>query len=489
MRILLSLLSRRVLFTLAAVGCVLPLGILALYSHPALDDFAIGHYLRSRTMQQYILGVYAKQSGRYSASLFSAVLKFFGTHPQAYQALILAGLLSFVLSVYAVAASVVGREQKTKSLVLALGSLLTVTTLISFPWPAEGIFWLTGSIAYLYPATLTALLAALLCQLYARLRRAHWLLWAIAMLLGFLIPGFSEITALLLPLVYLGVAGALRVSLLRRSWGGVGAAILLGSSLTLASPAHFAQWQALGPGRGMADLVKAVVLASGGTAYCVINWLGNGLLLLLVLLGLPLAVALAPGEQERSLLHRLTRQPWLWPLLTLAGIWLAFLFCHVATGIAPALRVKNLLYLYFVAGGLLSAYGWASRLDARFMTLLLARPMQMVLTGWLIVAFLSDHNVHLTHDEIGGESNTVVQAYRDWLDGSAARYDQQQRARVALLHTAHRSGPLRLDPLHDTPRTIFYYDISADENLWGNVAYSQFYGCPAVYVLKAGEPR
>jgi hypothetical protein len=39
------------------------------------------------------------------------------------------------------------------------------------------------------------------------------------------------------------------------------------------------------------------------------------------------------------------------------------------------------------------------------------------------------------------------------------------------------------------PRTIFYYDISANENLWGNVAYSQFYGGPAVYVLKAGAPH
>ncbi|MBJ6144053.1 hypothetical protein JAO77_11680 [Hymenobacter sp. BT559] len=84
----------------------------------------------------------------------------------------------------------------------------------------------------------------------------------------------------------------------------------------------------------------------------------------------------------------------------------------------------------------------------------------------------------------------MVQAYRDWLSGSAARYDQQQRARVALVRAAAPSiVPLRLDPLREQPRTIFYYDISADERLWGNVAYSQFYGGPVVYVLKAGAPR
>lgn len=308
-------------------------------------------------------------------------------------------------------------------------------------------------------------------------------------MLAFLIPGFSEITALLLPLVYLGAAAALRAPVWRWPWAGVGLAILLGSLLTLASPAHFAQWQALGPGPGMASLVKAVVLATGGTAYCLINWLGNGLLVLLVLIGLPLATALARATTRPSLLHRLTRQLWLWPLLTLAGLWVSFLFCHVASGMAPALRVKNLLYLYFVAGGLLSAYSWASRLEVRYLALLLARPVQALLTSWLVVAFLSDHNVHLVHDEIGRESNTVVQAYRDWLDGSAARYDQQQRARVALVRAAPRSVPFRLDPLREIPRTIFYYDISANETLWGNVAYSQFYGGPAVYVLPARAPR
>ncbi|WP_233635748.1 DUF6056 family protein [Hymenobacter setariae] len=486
MRVLASLLSRQLLFILAAASCVLPLGVLAFYSHPALDDFAIGHYLRSRTMGQYVLSTYIHNSGRYSSSLFSAVLKFFGTHPQAYQLLIFGGLLSFVLSLYAVASSVTSRGQEAR----ILGSLLTIAALVNFPWPAEGIFWLTGLIAYLYPVILTALLAALLSWLYAHPQRPHRVLWVIALLLGFIIPGFSEITALLLPLVYLGVAVALRISVRRWSWGGVGAAILLGSLLTLGSPAHFARWQALGPGHGVAGLVKGLLLATGGATYCVVNWLGNGMLLILVLLGLPLTSKLAPGPTQPSLLHRLTRQPWLWPLLTLVGVWLAFLFCHVASGIAPALRVKNLLYLYFVAGGLLSAYSWASRLNARYMALLVARPVQALLVGWFAVAFLSDHNVHLTHDDIGRESNTVVQAYRDWLSGSAARYDQQQRTRVALLRTASPgSAPLRLDPLLEQPRTIFYYDISADERLWGNVAYSQFYGGPAVYVLKAGEPR
>lgn len=484
------MLSRQVVVTLVAGCCVLPLVVLAFYSHPALDDFAIGHYLRSRTMEHYVLDVYIHYSGRYSASLFSAVLKFFGTHPHAYQGLILGGLLGFVLSLYAVGISIAGCRPQAKGLAITLGSLLTITMLIGLPCPAEGIFWLTGSIAYLYPATLTSLLAALLFWLYKRPVRTYWPAWAVAMLLAFFIPGFSEITALLLPLVYLGVVGAMRVQSLRSPWSGVGAALLLGGLLTLATPAHFVLWRTLGPGPGVAGLLKAVVLATGGTAYCIINWVGNGLLPVLLLLSLPVVTKLTSVATHSSLLHRLTRQIWLWPLLTLVGVWISFLFCHVASGIAPALRVKNLLYLYFVAGGLLSAYSWATRLDARYVALLSTKSVQIALASWFVIAFLSDHNVGLTHDGIGRNSNTIVQAYRDWLSGSAAQYDRQQRARVALVRAASPSaGPLRLDPLREQPRTIFYYDISADERLWGNVAYSQFYGGPAVYVLEAGAPR
>jgi hypothetical protein len=490
MRALLAYLSRPVLFTLAAVGCLLPFGVLAWYSHPALDDFAIGHYLRSLSITDYVLGVYGRSSGRYAASLFSVVLKFFGTHPASYQALIFANLLGFVLSLYAVAASLVRGMTHTTSLAWALGSLLTTAALVNYPWPAEGLFWLTGSIAYLYPATGTGLLAALLGYLYAAPMRPHRLLWAGAVVLGFLIPGFSEITALLLPLVYAGAWVALRSSGMRLGWWAVGAAILLGSALTLASPAHFGQWRTLGPAHGLVPLVKATALAAGATAYLVVNWLGNGLLILLALLALPLAPQVAQAAGSRSLLHRLAQRPWLWPVLTLMGVGLACLFCYVATGLGPALRVKNLLYLYFVAGGLLSAYAWASRLDIRSIKAFSARPVQVLLVGWAVVAFLSDYNTHLTHDNVGRGSNAVVQAYRDWLGGSAQRYDQQQRARVALVRAARPGpAPLRLDPLREQPPTIFYYDISANEHLWGNVAYAQFYGCPLVYVLAADAPR
>jgi hypothetical protein len=490
MRAVSAFFSRPVLSTLTAMMCLLPFGVLSWYSHPALDDFAIGHHLQSRSMVHYVADVYCHSSGRYASSLCSVVLKFFGAHPFSYKYLILVNLVSFVLSLYIVAASLVRGMASANSLTWALGSLLTVAALVNYPWPAEGIFWLTGSIAYLYPVALTGLLTALLGYLYAEPTRPHRLLWAGSILLGFLIPGFSEITALLLPLVYVGVWGALQAPAMRLGWWVVGGAILLGSLLTLASPAHFGQWHTLGQAHGLAHLAQGVVLATEATTYLAVNWLGNGLLPLLALLALPLVPQLARVASQRFLLHRLAQRPWLWPVLTVAGVWLVCVFCYMATGQGPALRVKNFLYLYFMMGGLLSAYAYARRLESQYVALLVARPVQTLLAGWAVVAVLSDYNIHLTHDNIGRGSTTLVQAYRDWLSGSAAAYDRQQQARyVKLRRGALPGGIVRLDPLQVLPPTLFYYDISRDEHLWGNQAYAQFFGVPAVYVAPAAAAR
>ena len=470
---------------LGAAFCLIPLVALAFYSHPSLDDFAIGEWLRHFTIVQYVSNTYQYRSGRYSSSLFSVVIQLFGRYPGAYKGLILGGLLAFVGSLGAVAASTVRNTGCPAGRGWELASLLTTAAVVNFPHPAEGIFWLTGSVAYLYPVTLAALLCALLTDLYRHpTGRYTATRWWLALLLGFLIPGFSEITALLLPLVCGGIFLVLKPRPAARGWYGVAGAILFGSLLNLGSPSHWVQWSTLAPAKGDFSLLKSLALGMFGVSYSVVNWLGNGLLPLLTLLALPVAEGLTSAA-KRSLLERLTRRVWLWPALMLAGLWLAFFFCFAATSQGPALRVKNLLYLYFLACWLLSAYAVARRLDAQAIAWLCTGPLRLALVGWLLVAFATDHNTHLTHEGIGRQTNTVVQAYRDWLSGDAARYDAAQRARYDALR-ATAAPNVGLPPLPVQPATLFYYDISANSTLWGNQAYALFFNKKAVWVQPAG---
>ena len=472
----------RYFFQLVAVGCLLPFLVLTFYSHPALDDFVFGELLRTKSIGAYMASVYWHNSGRYAATLSTVVIQVFGRYPAAYPWLVLAGLLALVITLYA--AAIATAPAGAKQLAGPIGSVLVVACLLNLPKPADGIYWLTGEVAYLYPVALMALLVALLAWLTAHpAARGRWAAWVAAVTLAAFIPGYSELTALLLPLVAAGGWLALRPRRPGAGWVAVVAATVVGSVLTLATPAHYGHWQ---PATQPPAVLQAAARASLHVGYSVLNWLGNSLLGLWLLLALPLSGAYVRAAGGQGLLQRLTRPLWLWPLLTLLGLWSSFFFYMLAAHDAPVPRVKNLLYFYFVAGLVLSAHAAFRRLPARYRALLLAAPVRMALAVALLLAFCTDHNPRLLPTRAGQGLNPVLQAYRDWLSGDAARYDQQQRARDAQVRAAPPSAaPLRLAPLRTLPPTLFYADISADPTAWGNVAYATFLGYPAVYVAPA----
>jgi hypothetical protein len=469
-------------FYLAAGLCLLPFVALAFYSHPSLDDFSIGEELRTKSAWKYAADVYLQSSGRYASSLSSAAIQYFGWHPAAYQWLVLAGLVGLVAGLYLAAAAAVPAGHAR--LAGSIGSVLVGAALLNFPKPADSIYWLTGEVAYLYPVMLLALLVALLAWLAAHPQaKGRVISWLTALCLAIYIPGFSEITALLLPLVVAGIAVAGRPRRLGSGWVAVGAAAILGSLLTLGTPAHHGRWQALGQ---PADVLLTAGRAGFHAAYSLVNWLGNGLLLLWLLLALPLSVAYTRAAGGRGLVQRLTQSVWLWPLLTGFGLWLSFFFYHFTMhdGLVP--RVKNLLYLYFVAGLVLSAHAAYRRLRPRYQAVLLTAPVRAGLGFWLLAAFLSDHNPGLLATSYGQGQNAVLQAYRDWLSGDAARYDQQQQARLALVQAhAPKPVPLGFAPLRPVPLSLFHADIAPDSTGWSNRAYARFYRYPAaVYVAE-----
>ncbi|NVO31507.1 hypothetical protein HW554_09830 [Hymenobacter sp. P5342] len=459
--------------------------MLAFYSHPALDDFAIGTALRTQPILSYTWDVYMVHSGRFSSSLFSAVFLLFSFYPSAYPYLIFGFIGLFCSGLFVAAAALVPGPQQAKSLT---GSTLVILGLSYFPWPAEGLFWLTGAVAYLTPLFLTCGLLILLARQYSSPEQKHhssqWLLIGV---LGLLIPGFSEISALLLLLVSgaLWVLPDLRPVRWQAHW--VGIAITTGCLLTLLAPGNFQRLHAR-PGHQV-QVVHSVILALTGTTYLLINWIGSALLLALTMVMLPVSQATA-RYKGRSLLNRLTTGPiWLWPLLLLTGLFGSVWFCYTVQGIGPALRVKNILYFYFLICWFLSTHAVVGRYAPAWQLYYpTAWPLRGAAGITLICLFFTDHNHNLLHDDIGRAPNTVVQAYRDWLSGDARRYHQTQKARYQQLRTISTDS-VQVLPLPTRPRTLFYYDISYNPALWGNQAYAQFFGKKAVWVQPPPEAR
>ena len=415
-------------FAATALGCVLPFLALAFYSHPALDDFTISTILRTHNVVAYTWEIYATHSGRFSSSLFSAIHLLFDAHPTWYPYLIFGFISLFSGSLGFAAAALVPGRWPGKMLA---GSLVVIVGLSAFPWPAEGLFWLTGAVAYLTPLILACWLLVLLAAGYAALAEPRRLgVWLLSGLLGICIAGFSEITALLLLLVGSALWALPSLRPARREVHWVGAAIALGCLLTLAAPGNFHRLNAR---PGNMQVVHSAVLAAAGTAYLLMNWVGNALLLALTLVLLPVSQA-ATRYPGRSLLNRLAAGPvWLWPLLLLVGLFGSMWFCYTVQGIGPALRVKNILYFYFLMCWLLSVHAGVGRCwPAAGLRYPASRALRWAGGVVLVCLFLTDHNQNLVHEGIGRAPNTVVQAYRDWLSGDAARYSAAQYARYQL---------------------------------------------------------
>lgn len=470
-------LSIIVLFALGALGCVLPFLVLAFYSHPSLDDFTISTILRRHNVVAYTWDIYATHSGRFSSSLFSVTHQLFDAHPGWYPYLIFGFVGLFCSSLFGAATALVPGKWPFN---LLAGSIIVIAGLSFFPWPAEGLFWLTGAVAYLTPLTLTCWLLMLLARWYAvSPKKYQFGLQLLGGVLGFLLAGFSEISALLLLLVGSALWGLPGLRPARREAHWIGAAIAAGCLLTLAAPGNFHR---LSTRPGHVQVAHSAGLAVAGTVYLLINWVGNALLLALTLVLLPVSQATTryPG---RSLLNRLMAGPiWLWPLLLVVGLFGSMWFCYTVQGIGPALRVKNILYFYFLICWFLSVHAavgryaptWPLRYPAGW-------PLRAAAGVVLCCLFLTDHNQNLVHEGIGRAPNTVVQAYRDWLSGDAARYSAAQYARYRLLRTT-RQDSVRLPELPVRPVTLIYVDISYNSALWGNQVYAQFFRKPAVWV-------
>lgn len=473
----------------AGVGVVgvLPLVGLLWYAHPALDDFSYaGQYAR--------LGfcgaqreLYMSLTGRYLAS---ALLGW--ANPLSYGWLAGQGVAGGrVLLLWGVGLLALVHELLRPLLSwgqAAVGAqLLLALSLAQQPSPAEGLYWLAGAYTYLVP---TALLLGLLAVLLRRHRlvgraRLGWSCVAAALLVASM--GGNEITGLVL-LASLAAAAVLGGPTLRL-WPLVAVAAV-GAAVAWGAPGNFVRLHSMAH---RPPLLVAVAKSGAAAAYCVVTWLGTGVLPLAGLLVAGWVQAQSQARLRPLPLASLTRRPLVLTGLLLALLVLSFVPSFWATGLPMPRRARNGMYALFVVGWLLVLYGWLAWYWQRYPAPAPARwPRPVVLTAWawLGLALLTDHNLTLRHDQMGASPSTVVQAYRDWLGGSAAAYDRQQRARYAQLREVRPpGGRVRLDPLRAQPPTLFYYDISVDEQLWGNRAYAQFFGVPAVYVAPPAAAR
>jgi hypothetical protein len=368
---------------------------------------------------------------------------------------------------------------------LWLGSgVLLLLLLFQLPSLAEGLYWVTGVYNYLLPGMLALLWLAMLAQqANQRTPGTRWLL--LALLLQTVVIGANEIVALPL-LVGLGTFTVVRTVQQRRlprAYALLTLAAAAACTFSFAAPGNFVRMAGEPQHYG---LVKAGILAAAAAAYCVVNWLGNGVLLAVTVLLLPLSTRLA--QRPGLPINQLARNPVLNTALLFGLLVVGFFPSFWATGMPIPLRARNMLYLFFLVGWFIQAHAWVrySLRQGWWPEAPLPAYVPGLLGGWLLLAFVTDHNLRLRGPEQFVHSNNTVLAYREWLGGAACSYDAQLRARYQQLQAAPPNSICTVTALQSPPFLLTFLDLSAENPQdWTNQEYAKFFSKREIRVVPA----
>lgn len=453
---------------------ILPFFLLCRYAHPSADDFLQATDVSKYGHWGYLKYMYLSWSGRYTAAVGWSFLNpvSYGRLGAEYKLVCLL-LLALMLAtlVLMLATLLQGAGCKSRQLWQA-GAGAFLLLVYQLPSTAEGFYWLTASFTYLLAGILLFLAVAALTAGASAGPGTRPYYTATAAFLLFLTVGCNETTALPI-LLTTGAAAVVYWKKQRLIGLTLVLVVSLGCALAFLAPGNAMRVpnQQLGSLSLLASASNTFIF----TGYCLINWLGNGVLAAVTLLLVPALARLArrPGLP----LSRLAKHPMLLALLVPAFLAAGLFPSFWVRGVPPPLRALNLLYMCFVASWMLATYAWVLyAVERRTPAAALRLPtyVRWALLAWLPCTFLTDYNHHLRSAGYRLSTNNSSLAYRDLLHGKAARYDAELTARYHYLHTSPIPGP-QVPVLTDPPITLLYGDIGTDTANWGNRAYAEFF--------------
>ncbi|MCC3151553.1 DUF6056 family protein [Hymenobacter sp. BT770] len=454
---------------------ILPFFLLCWYAHPSADDFLQATDVSKHGHLGYFKYMYLNWTGRYTAMVGWSFLNpvSYGQTKAGY-GLVCALLMLLLLVALVLLLRVLLRGAGfTPRQLWQAGAGAFLLLVYYLPNTAEYFYWLTASYNYLLPAILLLLALAILATHTAQPQPARrWPLLATAALL-LLAVGCNE--PLALPVLLTVWAGAAVESWRQRRLVGLAVvlAVSAGCAVSFLAPGNagrMAVEHSASPG-----ILKAILGVIEFTVYCLVVWLGNGLLVVVTLLLVPVFARLA--KLPALPLNHLVRHPLLLTLLVPAFLAAGLFPSLWATGALAPPRALDLLYICFIGSWMLAAYAWIAyfgqRPHATTAPLRLPAFVRWTLLAWLPITFLNDYNHRLLPGYRLSTNNSFT-AYRDLLSGAAARYDAELTARYRFLQTTPLAQPT-VAPLTDPPLTLLFSDITTNPTDWSNLAYADFF--------------
>lgn len=445
--------TRRALIGATFALMLLPFLLLSVFAYPTTDDYCFAWSFKNRGFWLHQSFHYLYWSGRYVGNMIMVAnplaFDWWGGHRLTPPLLFLG---------YAAAAKFFFRELSLRQLshttCWALSALFIFTLLVQHPYIPGYFYWYTDT-----PYTLADISSLLLLVAFVRYETrtgeahpgaARWVNFAAICLLMLFIMGCNELPLVfvLLHVLALNFFSLLHTRRVRWDYAAMLAVGLVGAGVALLAPGNAVRSNSgLYDAYRRNDLVYTLTQAPPAAVSFILNYLPLVLMASLVLL--PVAVRLSRRAVEVPMLNRFFGIPPVYAVLIYFGSLLAAFFpTYYAIGQTPPPMPQCVIYFWLVLGWFwlvfVGVFAWerrAQRQPGRFSPLPVALPNFVVafLVAYLLLSF--------------GSSFNFRSAYSDLFTGRAYRFDQQMKARIALVRSLP-GDTITIPPLQNVPVTI-----------------------------------
>ena len=442
----------------------------ATFSHPQVDDYNYSIYtfnaLKNGGITELIKGViktvdefYRTWQGTYSAiTIMSLEPAIYGQEFYFLGSFIL--IISLVFSTYKLVQTITEKilliNKKYTYLITVIFLLITLETMPSI---VQGLYWFNGASYYTLFYCFHLLNISLLLKMFL-LKENNKKNIILSILLTILIAGSNFILALQ-QVILLTLLNA--YILYRNKRKNKGALLLLIISII------FFLISALAPGNsvrasstaGMSP-VKAILYSFYYGASYILSW--SNILNISVIL---IIVLILVNETKKRINFK-------YPIILSLLV-----YCIFSATLTPTLyatsnlgegRLTNIIYYEYFIFSILVLYYWIGFINSKFKVVKITNYLKLnrkIIFSILI--FISLISVIYKRSDI-----TSYKIYKEYTSGAIIEYDKMYKERIKLLND-NTKKELVLEKFNNIPYTLFYSDISDDNDSWKNIPLRTIY--------------
>ena len=469
------------LFWILLLGLLLlPFLLLSFYCHPSADDYIFAAQVRKLGIPAYSDLIYHTWSGRY----FSTFIKFYTPLIYGwlwgYKLIPLFLIIFFYTSIYYFFKIIfVCALSKIKKHLLSLAFVLLYFN--NMPSTSEGIYWVDGSVNYLFANTLLILFFSLLLKNWntSILKIKHYIILAI---LPIMIVGSNEVSMLLLDeiLILIIVYQFLIHKKINKLILIPFIISLISTIIETTAPGNYVKMTMSFPLNS--DILLSLKLCVISFSKISVKYIQDPGFIIASMI----YIAFLPVFYSEKLFNKMITISPLFSipisLLILISLYFPVTF---STGINPALRIHDAVGLCFL-------FAWFYNLTITHNYFLKKGKIEMITVPTFLVKLLGIAAIVLIVSDFNKEpgkdispGGNIFRAGYD-LIFNARTYNSELNKREALIQesVAKNIKYLEVPALTKIPTTIHFIDISDKTYDWINVSTAEYFGLDSIKISK-----